>query len=87
MFVPLGERVVISPDKPKDVDTTGSGLLVVKNFPLPPNSGTVLSVGPDVKRVKVNDVVVFPRGGQLEIEVEGQKMIVFMEKDIVGIIE
>lgn len=56
---PLRDNVVIQPDK--DDSKTESGIMLAREWKKLPHTGTVLSVGPEVKVLGVGDRVWFHR--------------------------
>lgn len=90
---PLGSRVVIEPLEQEDV--TAGGIYLPETAKEKPQKGTVLSVGPgdrddDGKRIaldiKVGDVVLFAKYSGTEIKVDGKKLIILRESDVLAII-
>jgi chaperonin GroES len=94
IFKPLGDRTVIEPLEQEE--TTPSGLVIPDTAKEKPQRGKVLSVGPgardeDGKRiamdVKVGDTVLFAKYSGSEIKVDGKKLLIIRESDILAIIE
>jgi len=90
---PLGSRVVIEPVEENEV--TAGGIVLPETAKEKPQKGTVLSVGPgdrdeDGKHiamdVKVGDVVLFAKYGGTEIKVEGKKLLILRESDLLAIV-
>jgi chaperonin GroES len=93
-FKPLGDRTVIEPLEQEE--TTPSGLVIPDTAKEKPQRGKILSVGPggrneDGERipmdVKVGDVVLFAKYAGSEIKVDGKKLLIIRESDILAIIE
>jgi len=91
---PLGNRLVVEPLEQEDV-TTG-GILLPETAKEKPQKGTVLSAGPgdrddEGKRipmdVKVNDVVLYAKYSGTEIKVDGKKLLILRESDILAIVD
>ncbi len=91
---PLGNRLVVEPLEQEDV-TTG-GILLPETAKEKPQKGTVLSVGPgdrddEGKRipmdVKLNDVVLYAKYSGTEIKVDGKKLLILRESDVLAIVE
>jgi chaperonin GroES len=91
---PLGSRVVIEPLE--EEDKTATGLYLPETAKEKPQRGTVLSVGPgdrddDGKRipldVKVGDTVLFAKYAGTEIKLEGKKLLIMRESDLLAIVE
>ena len=91
---PLGSRVVIEPIEQEEV--TAGGIVLPETAKEKPQKGTVLAVGPgdrdeDGKRialdVKVGDVVLFAKYSGTEIKVDGKKLLILRESDMLAIVE
>ncbi len=91
---PLGSRVVIEPTEQEDV-TTG-GIVLPETAKEKPVKGKILSVGPgerddEGKRipmdVKVGDTVLYAKYAGTEIKVEGKKLLILKESDVLAIVE
>jgi chaperonin GroES len=81
---PLSDRVVI---KRIDVDEmTAGGLYIPEQAKEKPRRGTVLAVG-DVSALKVGDTVLFGKYAGVELEVDGEKLLVMKEEDVVAKVE
>ncbi|HVN55803.1 MAG TPA: co-chaperone GroES [Anaerolineaceae bacterium] len=93
-YKPLGGRVVVEPIEQEDV--TAGGIVLPETAKEKPQKGTVLSVGPgdrddEGKRipmdVKVGDVVLFAKYAGTEIKVDGKKLLILRESDLLAIVE
>jgi chaperonin GroES len=93
-FKPLGSRVVIEPIEGDEV--TPSGIVLPETAKEKPQKGTVLAVGPgdrddEGKRiamdVKKGDVVLFAKYSGTEIKVDGKKLLILRESDLLAIVE
>jgi len=91
---PLGSRVVVEPIEQEEV--LPSGLVLPETAKEKPQKGTVLSVGPgdrddEGKRiamdVKVNDVVLYAKYSGTEIKLDGKKLLILRESDLLAIVE
>ena len=89
---PLGDRVVIKQDEAEQ--TTASGLYIASETKEKPSSGIVLAVGEgklndDGSRaampVAVGDHVVYSKYAGMEIENEGEKVMILRADDIFAI--
>ena len=92
-FKPLGDRLVVKPLEEEQI--TPSGIVLPETAKEKPMKGEVLSVGPgardeDGKRiemdVKVGDKVLFAKYGGTEIKVNGDKLLILRESDVLAII-
>ena len=91
---PLGRRVVIEPTEQEDV--TAGGIVLPETAKEKPVKGKILSVGPgerddEGKRipmdVKVGDTVLYAKYAGTEIKVEGKKLLILKESDVLAIVE
>ena len=91
---PLGNRVVIEPIEEEDI--TAGGIVLPETAKETPHKGTVTAVGPgdrdeDGKRiemdVKKGDQVLFAKYAGTEIKVDGNKLLILRESDLLAIIE
>jgi len=91
---PLGDRVLV---KPIEQDTeTSSGLLLPETAKEKPQEGEVLAVG-DGKRddsgnrialdVETGNRVLFAKYTGTEVKIDGEKMLIMKESDILGIVQ
>lgn len=90
---PLGSRVVIEPVEENDV--TAGGIILPDTAKEKPQKGVVLSIGPgdrdeDGKHipldVKVGDTVLFQKYGGTEIKIDGKKLLILRESDLLAIV-
>ena len=91
---PLGDRLVVKPLEEDEV--TPSGIVLPETAKEKPQKGEVLAIGPgardeDGKRVamdvSVGDKVLFAKYGGTEIKVDGDKLLILRESDVLAIIE
>lgn len=91
---PLGNRVVVEPMEQEDV--TPGGIVLPETAKEKPQKGTVLSVGPgdrdeDGDRipmdVSVGDTVLYAKYSGTEIKVDGKKLLILRETDILAILK
>jgi len=91
---PLGNRVVVEPIEQEDV--TKSGIVLPDTAKEKPQTGTVLAAGPgdrddNGKRidmdVKVGDKVLFAKYAGTELKLDGKKLLILRETDLLGIVE
>lgn len=91
---PLGNRVVVEPMESEEV--TPGGIVLPETAKEKPQKGTVLSIGPgdrdeNGKRipmdVTVGDTVLFAKYSGTEIKVEGKKLLILRENDLLAIVE
>ncbi|MBI9044537.1 MAG: co-chaperone GroES [Anaerolineaceae bacterium] len=91
---PLGNRVVVEPIEQEDV--TVGGIVLPDTAKEKPQKGVVLAAGPGERDdsgkyialdVKVKDTVLFAKYSGTEIKVEGKKLLILRESDLLAIVE
>ena len=91
---PLGNRVVVEPIEEEEI--TSGGIVLPETAKEKPQKGTVLSIGPgerdeDGKRIPLdvapNDVVLYAKYAGTEIKIEGKKLLILKESDLLAIVE
>jgi chaperonin GroES len=90
---PLGDRVVIEPSEGEE--QTAGGILLPETAKEKPQQGTILAVGPGRRDdsgkliamdVKVNDKVLYARYAGTEVKVDGKKLLIVKESDILAVV-
>ncbi len=89
---PLQDRVIIEPLKEQ---TTVSGILIPESVGEKPQRGLIIAVGPgkiinqkhQSLSVSVGDKVFFGKYSGNEIELNGKKILVMREEDVMAVIE
>lgn len=91
---PLGDRLLVEPIEAEE--TTTSGLLLPETAKEKPQQGMVLAAGEgrrddDGDRiemdVKVGDRILFAKYAGTEIKLDGKKLLIMKESDVLGIIQ
>ncbi|MDT8304351.1 MAG: co-chaperone GroES [Anaerolineae bacterium] len=91
---PLGDRLVIKPRETEE--TTASGIILPETAKEKPQQGEVLAAGPgrrdeDGDRIEmdvaVGDVVLYAKYAGTEIKVEGDKLLILKESDVLAIVD
>lgn len=91
---PLGDRLVVKPLE--DEEVTPSGIVLPETAKEKPQKGEVLAVGPGARDdegkripmdVSVGDEVLFAKYGGTEIKLNGDKLLILRESDILAIIQ
>lgn len=86
---PLSDRVLVRPTAAEEV--TVSGIIIPDTAKEKPLKGTVLAVGNGSKDeemvVKENDVVLYGKYAGTEIEVDGEKLLIMRQSDILAVCE
>ena len=91
---PLGNRLVVAPVEQEDV--TAGGIVLPETAKEKPQKGTILAAGPGERdedgkfvplEVKVGDVVLYAKYSGTEIKVDGDKLLILRESDLLAIVE
>ncbi len=91
---PLGDRVVVEPIEQEEI--TAGGIVLPDSAKEKPQQGNVLAAGPgardeDGKRiamdVKVGDRVLYAKYAGTELKLDGKKLLILRESDILGLVE
>ena len=86
---PLADRVLIKPTPAEE--KTLSGIIIPDSAKEKPLRGTVLAAGKGTKDeemvVKENDVVMFGKYAGTEIELDGEKLLIMRQSDILAIVK
>jgi chaperonin GroES len=91
---PLGDRVVVQPIEQDDV--TVGGIMLPDTAKEKPQKGEIVAVGPGSRNdagervemdVKVGDTVLYAKYAGTEIKLDGEKVLVLRESDILAIVE
>ena len=92
---PLGDRVLVEPVEQEE--TIAGGMLVLpETAKEKPQQGNVLAVGAGRRDeagkrvdmdVKVGDKVLYAKYGGTEVKLNGKKMLILKESDILGVVE
>ncbi|MCZ7546615.1 MAG: co-chaperone GroES [Anaerolineae bacterium] len=92
---PLADRVIVEPSE-KEETFAGGELVLPETAKEKPQQGKILAVGPgrldeDGKRValdvKVDDSVLFAKYAGTEVKIDGKKLLILKESDILAIVE
>jgi len=91
---PLGDRVVVEPIEQEEV--TAGGIMLPETAKEKPQQGTILAAGPggrdeDGKHismdVKVGDKVLYAKYSGTEFKLDGKKLLILRENDLLAIVE
>jgi chaperonin GroES len=91
---PLQDRVIVRQSSAEE--KTASGILLPDSAQEKPTKGKVLAVGPgkldDKGRlmelgVRVGDTVYYGKYSGTEVEIDGDKLVILRETDILGVLE
>ncbi len=92
-FKPLGGRVLIEPIEQEEV--TSGGIVLPETAKEKPQQGKVLAAGPGDRNekgeriamdVKVGDTVLFAKYSGTEVKMDGKKLLILRESDLLGIV-
>ena len=92
-FKPLGGRVLIEPIEQEEV--TAGGIVLPETAKEKPQQGKVLAAGPGDRDdkgvripmdVKVGDTVLFAKYSGTEVKMDGKKLLILRESDLLGIV-
>ena len=86
---PLGERVLVRPMQPET--TTESGIVVVQER-VPETMGEIVAIGEIVpplpeESVTVGDIVVFSWQAGQEVLIDGERLIMLRQDDLLAVLE
>jgi chaperonin GroES len=91
---PLGSRLVVEPVEQEEM--TMGGIVLPETAKEKPQKGMVLAAGPGDRDdegeripldVKVGDLVLFAKYSGTEIKLDGKKLLILRESDILAILE
>ena len=91
---PLADRLVVKPLEQDEV--TAGGIVLPETAKEKPQKGEVLAIGPGSRdesgkhvamEVSVKDTVLFAKYAGTEIKMDGEKVLILRESDILAIIE
>ena len=90
---PLGDRVLVEPQEEKE--QTVGGIIIPDSAKEKPMQGKVIAVGKkrdkDGKEVafdvKAGDMVLLPKYGGTEVKLDGKKLQLVREEDLLGVLE
>jgi len=83
---PLSDRVLVKPAAAEQ--KTASGIIIPDSAKEKPLKGEVIAAGPgtkdEVMQVNVGDVVLYGKYAGTEIEVDGEKLLIMRQSDILA---
>jgi chaperonin GroES len=91
---PLGGRVIVEPIEQEEM--TAGGIILPETAKEKPQEGKILASGPGERdeagnriamEVKVGDKVLYAKYSGTEVKVEGKKLLILRESDILAIVE
>ena len=93
-FKPLGGRVLIEPLEQEEM--TAGGIILPETAKEKPQEGKVLALGPGERDdqgkrialdVKVGDRVLFAKYSGTEVKMDGKKLLIMRESDLLAIVQ
>ncbi len=90
---PLGDRLVVEPKEKEN--TTASGLVLPDTASEKPQQGAVVAAGPGARDgdgaripmdVQEGDQVLFAKYAGTEIKIDGKKLLILKESDVLAIV-
>jgi chaperonin GroES len=91
---PLGDRIVVQPIEQEEV--TAGGIVLPETAKEKPQQGKVLAAGPGARDedgeripmdVKVGDKVLYAKYGGTEFKMDGKKLLILRESDLLAILD
>ena len=91
---PLGGRVIVEPIEQEDI--TAGGIILPETAKEKPQEGKILASGPGERdeagnriamEVKVGDKVLYAKYSGTEVKVDGKKLLILRESDILAVVE
>lgn len=91
---PLGDRLVVEPIEQEE--RTASGIILPETAKEKPQEGKVLAAGPGRRDdsgkyiamdVRVGDRVLFAKYAGTEVKIDGKKLLILKESDVLAIVE
>lgn len=70
----------------KEYEKKKSSLIVLPETKETPEVGTVVGIGPDVKGIKVGNVVVFKKWASQEVTIEEERLFFLKAEDVYAVI-
>jgi chaperonin GroES len=90
---PLGDRLIVEPIEREE--TFAGGLVLPETAKEKPQQGKVLAVGPGARNedgdrmavdVQVDDIVLYAKYAGTEIKIDGKKVLVLKENDVLAVV-
>jgi len=91
---PLGGRVIVEPIEQDEI--TAGGIILPETAKEKPQEGKIMAAGPGDRddagnriamEVKVGDKVLYAKYSGTEVKVDGKKLLILRESDILAVIE
>ena len=91
---PLGNRVVVEPVEQEEI--TAGGIVLPETAKEKPQQGVILAIGPGARDedgdriamdVAVGDRILYAKYSGTEIKLDGKKLLILREEDILAIVQ
>jgi chaperonin GroES len=91
---PLGGRVIVEPTEQEEM--TAGGIILPETAKEKPQEGKILAAGPGDRNeggeripmeVQVGDKVLYAKYSGTEVKVDGKKLLILRESDILAVVE
>ena len=91
---PLGGRVIVEPIEQEEM--TAGGIILPETAKEKPQEGKILAAGPGDRNekgervameVKVGDKVLYAKYSGTEVKIDGKKLLILRESDILAVVE
>jgi chaperonin GroES len=91
---PLGGRVIVEPIEQEEM--TAGGIILPETAKEKPQEGKILAAGPGERdeggiripmEVKVGDKVLYAKYSGTEVKMDGKKLLILRESDILAVVE
>jgi chaperonin GroES len=91
---PLGGRVIVEPIEQEEM--TAGGIILPETAKEKPQEGKILAAGPGERdeageripmEVKVGDKVLYAKYSGTEVKLDGRKLLILRESDILAVVE
>ena len=91
---PLGGRVIVEPIEQEDM--TAGGIILPETAKEKPQEGKILAAGPGERddageripmEVQVGDKVLYAKYSGTEVKMDGKKLLILRESDILAVVE
>jgi chaperonin GroES len=81
-MIPYGARLIVK--RVDESTTTKSGFVIAEAQREKPNVAVVVAVGEDVKNIKTDNKVLFPKTAGYETEINGEPFLILNDYDIIA---
>jgi len=79
---PLADRVVAVREEPQT--QTASGIYLPETAKETPVMAKVVAIGPDVKTIKLNDLIIYKEYSTTELDIDKKTYLIVKEEDVLA---